>query len=259
MEQEPQVKKIELFALPKIPLIQEGDDIGRIVLEATDASHLPLNDKDVIVIAHKIISKAERRMVLLAKVKPSQEAEELARRTGRSPQLCQVIIGESKRVLYINGSAIITEHLLGYINTSSGVDRSNSGSQAGDLAVLLPEDPDKSARKIRETIMTQTGKEIAVIIADSFGRPWRKGSVGMAIGFAGITPLKSQEQHDLAGRPIKPEVAIIDEISAAASMLMGQADEGFPVIIARGVDYRQDDSSRIQQLLRPYEEDQIWK
>lgn len=259
LEQESQIKKVGLFALPEIPLIQVGDDIGMVILQAIEVSNFPLEEKDVIVIAHKIVSRAEGRIILLSEITPTREAEKLARKTGRSSQLCQVIINESKRILYTNGQAIITEHHLGFINTSSGVDRSNSGSGQGDLAVLLPEDPDKSARKIRETVKAKIGREIAVIIADSFGRPWRKGSVGMAIGVAGINPLKSKEQQDLAGRLIKPEIALVDEIAASASMLMGQADEGRPVVVVRGVDYFQDDSPKIQDLLRPYEEDQIWE
>lgn len=259
LEKEPQIKKIELLALPEIPLIQEGDNIGKIILEGAERCGFKFNDKDVVVIAHKIVSKAEGRTIPLHKVIPTEEAEKLAQKTGRTPQLCQVIIEQSKRVLYTNGPAIITEHNLGFINTSSGIDRSNSGSKEGDLAVLLPQDPDKSARRIRETIIPKAGKNVAIIIADSFGRPWRKGSVGMAIGVAGIAPLKSQEQQDLAGRPIKPEVALVDEIAASASMLMGQANEGLPVVVVRGVDYPRDDSSQIQSLLRPYEEDQIWE
>lgn len=253
------MKKVELFTLPRIPLVKEGDDIGSLILEASEGCGLTILENDIVVIAHKIVSKAEGRIVNLSQVTPSKEASQLAKRTGRDPRHCEVIIRESKRILYTNDRAIITEQKLGFVNTSSGVDRSNSESKEGEIAVLLPEDPDGSAGKIREKLMSVLKVEVAVIINDSMGRPWRKGSVGMAIGLAGISATHKSEKQDLAGRTIRPEIALVDEISASASMLMGQADERVPVVVLRGVDYVVDSNPRIQDLLRPYEEDQIWE
>jgi len=172
--------------------------------------------------------------------------------------LCQLILDNGK-VLYCNGRAIITEDRLGIVNTSAGIDRSNSDSQEGEIAILLPEDPDLSARRIRDMIEELLDVSMSVIVSDSLGRPWRKGSVGMAIGLAGIKAIHAIEKKDLSGRIICPEIALVDEIAAAASILMGQADEGYPVIVVRGVNYTSSDTAGIRDLLRPTSEDQIWK
>lgn len=251
-------KSITLYAIENIPFIKAGDDIGLIIVNYSQDQNLSILDGDVFVVAHKIVSRAENRMVLLSSVVPSQEANDLASKTGRDPRLCQLILNQG-RVLYCNGRAIITEDRLGIVNTSAGIDRSNSGSREGEIAVLLPENPDVSARRIRDKIKELTGLTVAVIVSDSLGRPWRKGSVGMAIGLAGIKAIHAIEKKDLSGRIIYPEIALVDEIAAAASILTGQADEGYPVIVVRGVDYTPSDTVKIQDILRPSAEDQIWK
>lgn len=251
-------KSVTLYVVENIPFIKAGDDLGSIIVNCIQDQNLSILDRDVLVVAQKIVSRAENRMVQLSSVTPSQEANDLASKTGRDPRLCQLILDNSK-VLYCNGRAIITEDRLGIVNTSAGIDRSNSGSQYGGIAVLLPENPDLSARKIRDKIKELLGGTIAVIVSDSLGRPWRKGSVGMAIGLAGIEAIHTTEKKDLSGRIIYPEIALVDEIAAAASILMGQADEGYPVIVVRGVDYTPSDAVRIQDILRPTAEDQVWK
>lgn len=259
LEKEPSTKKLELFAIPGIPIVKQGDNIAGLILEANLKTGLSFQENDIVVIAQKIVSKAEGRTIPLSKVVPSKESLDLAKKTGRDPRLCQVVIEESKKILYTNGRAIITEHRLGFVDTSSGVDRSNSDSKEGEIAILLPLDPDKSARKMRDELMKRAKKNLAVIISDSFGRPWRKGSVGMAIGVAGIKVLHSLERKDLAKRSINPEIALVDEIAGSASILMGEADEGLPVVIVRGVNYLIDNNPQIKDLLRPPEEDQIWE
>lgn len=252
------LKSIALYVIENIPFVKAGDDLGSIIVNCIQDQNLSILNGDVFVIAQKIVSRAENRIVPLSNVMPSQEANDLAFKTGRDPRLCQLIL-DNGRVLYCNGKAIITEDRLGIVNTSAGIDRSNSGSQEGEIAILLPENPDLSAQKIREIIKELLGVAVAVIISDSLGRPWRKGSVGMAIGLAGIEALHIAEKKDLSGRIIRPEIALVDEIAAAASILMGQADEGYPVVIVRGVRYISSNSAKIQDILRPTSEDQIWE
>lgn len=252
-------KPISLHIIENIPFIKAGDDLGLIIANCIQDQNLSILDGDVLVVAQKIVSRAENRMVALSTVAPSQEANDLASKTGRDPRLCQLILDHSNKVLYCNGRAIITEDRIGIVNTSAGIDRSNSGSREGEIAVLLPENPDLSARRIRDKIKELLDVSIAVIVSDSLGRPWRKGSVGMAIGLAGIKAIHATEKKDLSGRIIYPEIALVDEIAAAASILMGQANEGYPVIVVRGVDYMTSDTVKIQDILRPSAEDQIWK
>lgn len=251
-------KSIILYAVENIPFIKVGDDLGTIIADCIQRQGLVVTNGDVFVVAQKIVSRAENRMVQLSSVAPSTEAANLAAKTGRDPRLCQLILDQG-RVLYCNGRAVITEDRLGIVNTSAGIDRSNSGSLDGEVAVLLPEDPDQSARTIRKVIKKSLGVTVAVIISDSLGRPWRKGSVGMTIGLAGIEAIEAVEKKDLSGRVIHPEVALVDEIAAAASIMMGQADEGYPVIVVHGVGYTPSGEVKIQDLLRPATEDQVWE
>jgi coenzyme F420-0:L-glutamate ligase/coenzyme F420-1:gamma-L-glutamate ligase len=252
------MKKLETFGFSGLPIFKKGDDVGKEILKVVNLTGFKFTDGDVVVVAQKIVSKAEGRSVLLSTVTPSKEAIKLAEQTGKDSHLCQLILDESCKVLYTNGGAIITEHKIGYVNTSSGIDRSNSGSKSGDIAVLLPENPDKSASEIRQTIMNETKKEIAVIISDSFGRPWRKGSVGMAIGVSGMNPISVLDQEDLTGRRKKPEIATADELAASASLVMGETNEGIPVAVIRGARYIFASISSIKDLLRPSNEDQVW-
>lgn len=258
-KKESRVKKIELFAIPGLPLIKNGDDLGTFITESAKDSGIILQKGDVVVIASKIVSKAEGRTVFLAEVVPTRKANKLAVQSGKDPRLCQLILEESKQVLFVQNGAIICEHKLGFVCTSAGVDRSNSGSATGEIAVLLPNDPDASARKIRQGIKDLSKAEVAVIISDSFGRPFRKASVGMAVGVAGINTLLKKKKTDLMGRRVNPEIAVVDEIAAAASLLMGQTNEGRPVVVVRRVEFTEGEKARIKDLLRPVEEDQIWE
>lgn len=246
-----------LKSIPGIPFVEAGDDLTCLIPTWLDHANVQLMDHDVLVVAHKIVSRAEGRVVKLVDVRPGQEARNLSIVTGRDARLCQIIMDNGK-VLYTHDSAIMTEDSLGIVNTSAGIDRSNSGSATGDLALLLPVDPDSSARKIGEEIKRYSGRDVAVLISDSLGRPWRRGSVGMAIGVYGIDPILRTNAKDLFGRTITPEIAIADEIVAGAALLMGEADEGTPVVLVRGLGFTFTNRGTIEELIRPVSEDQVW-
>ena len=237
-------------ALPGIPLIKPGDDLPLLIAKAAEDDGLLLADGDVVVVAQKIVSKAEGRVVPLADVHPNAQAEDLARRTGRDARLCQLYLEESKAILEVRGRHVVTVHRLGFIGTGAGVDRSNSGDGSDGHAVLLPLDPDASARGIRDRLRELTGATVAVIVSDSFGSANREGAYGAAIGIAGIRHLEEPEgEIDLFGNPSKPVMNRVDEIASAASILMGQTAAARPVIIARGVPYTREDHSSLARLL----------
>jgi coenzyme F420-0:L-glutamate ligase/coenzyme F420-1:gamma-L-glutamate ligase len=239
-----------LRALPGIPLIKSGDDLPVLITKAAEDDGLALASGDVVVVAQKIVSKAEGRVVPLADVQPSEQAEDLARRTGRDARLCQLYLDESKAILEVKGRHVVTVHRLGFIGTGAGVDRSNAGDGSDGYAVLLPLDPDASARGIRDRLRELTGAVVAVIISDSFGSANREGAYGAAIGIAGIRHLEEPAgEADLFGNLSKPVMNRVDEIASAASILMGQTAAARPVIIARGVPYTRDDHASLARLL----------
>lgn len=243
------MEEIRLIPVKGIPLVNKGDDIASLIVNADNLGGPNISNGDIIVVTHKIVSKSEGALVDLTNVNPSAEAIELAKRTGRDAELVQVYLDEADKILFVKGRIIVTKHRLGYKMSSSGVDFSNSGQRETKIVTLLPRDPDASARKIRHGLSCATGKETAVIIIDSCGRDEREGSIGMAIGIAGISHLEYREQNDLYGNRTRSQIALVDELAAAASMLMGQADEGIPVVIVRGVRYTVDDQASIKNLL----------
>src|SRR5215471_20066083 len=237
-------------ALPGIPLIQPGDDLPALIIQAARDDQLTLADRDVITIAQKIVSKAEGQIVRLSDVTPSPQAEKLARATGRDPRLCQLYLDESKAILEVKGRHVVTVHRLGFQGTGAGVDMSNVADRAEGYAVLLPEDPDASARRIRSGIRERTGATVAVIISDSFGSPAREGAYGAAIGIAGIRHAEEPEgDADLFGNPSKPTINRVDEIASAASILMGQTAAARPIVVGRGIPYTPDENASIARLL----------
>lgn len=239
-------------ALPGIPLIQPGDDLPALIAKAAEADGLALADGDVIVVAQKVVSKAEGRIVRLAGVTPTPEAEELAGRTGRDARLCQLYLDESAAVTEVRGRHVVTVHRLGFTGTGAGVDMSNVADRAEGYAVLLPADPDASARAIRAGLRELAGATVAVIVSDSFGSPVREGAIGAAIGIAGIRHAEQpQGDADLFGNPSTPMMNRVDEIAGAASILMGQTAAARPVIVARGVPYTADEDASITRLLTP--------
>lgn len=242
---------VGLYPIPNIPVIKTGDDIPQIIYQAAKDDGFVFQDRDIVVVTHKIVSKAEGAWVKLAEITPSVYARELAEKTGRDPRLCQVYINESKEILGIKkGKYILTRHRLGFMDTGAGVDSSNSGKPGEEIVTILPKDPDASARKIRSVLKELTGKELAVIICDTFGNEFRDHSISFAIGIAGIQPKAIKDTVDLYGRAKQTASAQVDEITAAAGMLMGQANESVPVVIVRGVEYTISENASIKDILQ---------
>jgi coenzyme F420-0:L-glutamate ligase/coenzyme F420-1:gamma-L-glutamate ligase len=260
MQPPPRSAALSLAAVPGFPLVRAGDDLAQLLLSCLDAASAPLCDGDVLVFAQKIVSKAEGRRVLLADVKVSPRAQALAAQVGKDPRLVELILSESRRIVRAAKDVLIVEHRLGFVMANAGIDQSNvAAAQDGDSALLLPLDPDTSAERLRERISTRSGCRVGVIISDSFGRPWRLGTVGVAIGVAGCPALVDLRGcADLFGRALRVTVVgYADEIAAAASLLMGQADEGQPVVHVRGLRSRAPETGvgGAQALLRPAGED----
>ena len=229
---------ISLLAVPGIPAIRPGDDLARILGDALDAAALLPRHGDVLVVTHKIISKAEARYVSLAEVTPSARARKLAAATGKDAALVEVILSESREVLRFRPGLIVTEHRLGMVLANAGVDHSNvPDGDAGERVLLLPKDPDASSAALRAALEERFGEATAVVVSDSVGRAWRNGVVGLAIGAAGLPALLDlRGRHDLEGRPLKvTQVGLADEIASAAQLLMGEADEGRPAVLVRGL------------------------
>jgi coenzyme F420-0:L-glutamate ligase/coenzyme F420-1:gamma-L-glutamate ligase len=248
-----------LTPLPGIPLIRHGDNLADVIVRAMEANRIRLEDHDILVIAQKIVSKAEGRAVNLASIEPSAQAIELARRTEKDARLVELILQESKEVLRVRPGTIIVEHRLGFVCANAGIDHSNvagAGESAEEWVLLLPADPDRSAGMLRREIHSRTGKQIGVLIIDSHGRAWRNGTVGMAIGIAGLPGLQDlRGKPDLFGFRLRiTQVAVADELAAAASLVMGQAAEGIPVVHAHGFPYALREGS-LRELLRPREQD----
>jgi coenzyme F420-0:L-glutamate ligase/coenzyme F420-1:gamma-L-glutamate ligase len=228
-------KTVTYTALSGIPLIEPGDDLGTVIGDALAAAQIVPLDGDTLVIAQKIVSKAEGRYVDLAEVTPGARARELAAATGKDPRLIEVILGESTDIIRQHKDLLIVAHRLGYVMANAGVDQSNIAGN--DRVLLLPENPDASCATLRAAFARTFGVDMAVVMNDSFGRAWRNGVVGVALGAAGLPALRNLiGKPDLFGRPMRvTEVGIADELAAAASLLMGQADEGTPVVHVRGL------------------------
>jgi coenzyme F420-0:L-glutamate ligase/coenzyme F420-1:gamma-L-glutamate ligase len=232
---------LRLIPLRDFPLVEPGDRLDQLLLESLRANALRLEDGDLLVIAQKVVSKAEGRYVRLADIEPGPEAVALAAAADKDPRQVELILRESREVLRRRPGVIIVEHKLGYVHANAGIDKSNiPGTESDPCVLLLPEDSDRSAENLRHSLATAGGAEIAVIINDSAGRAWRNGTVGMAIGSAGLEPLTNQVgDADLFGRELEiTEVAVADELAAAASFVMGQAAEGLPVVLVRGAQWR---------------------
>jgi len=247
--------QLNLFAITGIPLIAKGDDLVAILTDAISAAGAELRDGDVIVIAQKLISKAEGRTVRLSAVNPSEEAVRLATATEKEPAIAQLIIDESQRILRSRPGVIIAEHKLGFVLANAGIDRSNVEVDP-DVVLLLPADPDGSAEELRSGFEAKLQTRVGVIIADSVGRAWRMGTTGMTLGCAGVEALANlRGRRDMFGRELQvSEHAVADSIASAAELLMGEADEATPVVIVRGLNQGESkQDSRL--LLRPEDED----
>ena len=250
---------LTLTPLPGLPLISPGDDLASLIIHALDRANLVLLDGDILVLAQKIVSKAEGRLVDLSLVTPSPQALELAECTAKDPRLVEVILRESRQVLRTRPGVIIVEHRLGFVCASAGVDHSNVHGASGrpeDWVLMLPEDPDASASALRQRLQAASGAHLGVLIIDSHGRAWRMGTVGVAIGVSGLPGLVDlRGWADLFGFRLQiTQVGIADELAAAASLVMGQAAEGTPVVHVRGFPYSLREAS-LGELLRPRDQD----
>jgi coenzyme F420-0:L-glutamate ligase/coenzyme F420-1:gamma-L-glutamate ligase len=229
------LKSFTAIALENFPLIRPGDDIAKIIVETAGRNCLQIEDGDIIVIAQKIFSKAENRIVRLKNMVPSRKAEQIARKTGKSPKFAELVLRETKRIVKASPETLLVEDKRNLICINAGIDKSNVKGRGN--FTLLPEKPDVSAQKCRSEIKKLTGKNVAVVICDTYSRPFRRGQVNFAIGMAGIRLFKDYRgKEDLFGQILKVKnVAIVDEIAAAAELLMGQAKEATPVVIFKGL------------------------
>lgn len=229
---------VTLTAVPDFPPVQPGDDVAGLLLACLRSAQMVLQDGDILAIAQKIVSKAEGRTVNLAHVSPSQKAREVAAQVGKDPRLVEVVLQESTEISRMGHGVLIVRHRLGFTCANAGIDRSNVAPPGEEETVLLlPRDPDASAARLRQALQDQLGVRIGVLITDSHGRPFRLGTVGMAIGVAGLPALWDRRgERDLYGYELQhTEVGVADEIAAAAGLLMGQAAEGRPVVLVRGL------------------------
>ena len=250
---------LTLTSLQNIPLIRQGDPLADILLNSLKQSDLNIQDNDILVLAQKIVSKTEGRMVNLADVTPSPRAIELAPQIDKDPRLIELILRESNEVLRVRKGVIVVEHKLGFVCANAGIDHSNvmgDGNTNEEFVLLLPENPDASAKKLREEIKQRTGKTVGIMIIDSHGRAWRNGTVGICIGLSGIPALVDERGWaDLFGYTLKATiVGVADELAAAASLVMGQAAEGTPAVHVRGFPYPLGEGS-LAELIRPKDMD----
>ncbi len=248
-----------LTPLSGIPLIHHGDNLADHIIQALQKNKITLEDHDIFVLAQKVVSKAEGRIVNLATVSPSQRAIDLARQAEKDARVVELVLRESNEILRTRPGTIIVEHKLGFVCANAGIDHSNvagEGNATEEWVLLLPVEPDGTAERIRKEIETRTGKRIGILIIDSHGRAWRNGTVGVAIGIAGLPGLQDlRGKPDLFGFTLRiTQVGVADELAAAASLVMGQASEGTPIVHVRGFPYPLRAAS-LKELLRPKDED----
>ncbi len=249
--------ELTLRALDGVPAVKAGDDLTAIILAALSASGQALRDNDVVILAQKIVSKAEGRLIDLNGIQPSVKAVEIAAQSDKDPRVVELILEESDEILRVRPGAIIVGHRLGFVAANAGIDQSNIGNgPEDDRVLLLPLDPDGTCAKLRTELKAKTGADVVVMIIDSIGRAWRTGTVGTAIGLSGMAGLLDlRTKPDLFGRPLKTsELGLADELASAASLIMGQASEGRPIVLARGVPYPRREGNAYE-LIRPKEID----
>jgi coenzyme F420-0:L-glutamate ligase/coenzyme F420-1:gamma-L-glutamate ligase len=229
--------KLEIIPVSGLPIIEKGVDVGEIIVKAVKDMGESFIDGDILVIAHSIVSRAEGMSISLKEVVPSAFAQNIAEATGKDPRQVEVILRNCRKIVRMGDGVLICETPHGFVCANAGVDASNSGGT--DIVIALPKDPDKSAENIRRKVKELTGVDVAVIISDTFGRPFRKGTINVAIGCSGINPLWDRRgEKDLFGRTLLSKVTCIaDELASAAELVMGQADEAIPAAIIRGYKY----------------------
>jgi len=230
-----QAKTINIIGLEGFPLVKVGDDLAKIIAETANQNAVSIEDGDIVVVAQKVVSKTEGRVVRLRDVKPSERGKNMAKAASKDPRFVELVLKEAKKILKVSPETLIIENEKGLVCINAGIDKSNVSGK--DSYALLPEDPDKSAERIRYRIMELTGRRVAVVISDTFSRPFRKGQVEFAIGIAGINPFKDYRgQEDLFNYILKVKnIALVDEIASAAELVMGQGKEATPVVIIRNL------------------------
>jgi len=253
------VQEISIIGLEGFPFVKTGDNLAILIVETTDKENISINNGDIIVIAQKVVSKANGRVVQPKTAKPSDRAEKVAEITSKDARFVELVLKEAKRIVKASQEILIVENKSGLICINSGIDKSNVSGE--DSFTLLPEDSDESARKIRAQIMKLTGKKVAVIISDTYSRPFRKGQVGFAIGLAGIHPFKDYRgQRDLFNYILRVKnVALADEIASAAELVMGQGAEGIPVAIVKNVRRAELDGTFSAESLNISKEEDLFK
>jgi coenzyme F420-0:L-glutamate ligase/coenzyme F420-1:gamma-L-glutamate ligase len=246
---------VRIIALEGLPVVKEGDDLAELICSCAERAGVGIEDGDVVVITHVVVSRAEGSVVNLDEVEPSEFAQALGRRFNKDPALVEVVLRQSKSIVRMGGGNLICETMHGFVCANAGVDRSNV---AGDRNVaLLPVDPDGSARRVRRRIRELTGKDVAVVVADTQGRPFREGQVNVAIGVAGIDPIRDRRgESDLFGYVLMVKrTGVADELASAAELVIGQADEGIPAAIIRGYSYPRSEDAKATKMIRPREKD----
>lgn len=246
---------VQVIGIEGLPIIETGDSVAKLVCEAARKQGTLIRDGDILVVTHVFVSPAEGNVVNLDDVVPSGFAKRWAEQFGKDPALVEIVLRESKGISRMSDGMLITETKHGFICANSGVDRSNVPGERN--VALLPENADKSARKIRKEVRKMTGCDVAVIVSDTHGRPLRHGEINIAIGVAGIKPVRDRRgEKDLFGYVLRvKQTAIADELASAAELVIGNADEGIPVAIVRGYNYPKSDTAKAVELVRPKEKD----
>lgn len=246
---------IQVIGVEGIPIVKAGDNVGELICEAAKRQGTPLQSGDIVVVTHVVVSRAEGQVVNLDNVMPSEFAKNIAEQYGKDPALVEVVLRESKSIRRMGDGILITESKHGFTCANSGVDKSNVPGER--IVALLPADPDASADRIRQEIGRLTGCDVAVIISDTHGRPFREGEINVAIGVAGIKPIRDRRgEKDLFGYILRvKQTAIADELASAAELVIGQADEGIPVAIIRGYYFQRSDCAKASELIRSKEKD----
>jgi len=246
---------VQVIAVEGLPLIKKGDNLGALIVEAAKKQNTPIQEKDILVVTHVVVSKAEGNVINLDTVKPSKRAREIAQKTDKDPAMVEVILQETREIVRLGQNSIITETKSGIVCANAGVDRSNVSGERN--VVPLPKDPNVSAQNIRREIMRLVGVDVAVIVSDTHGRPFRMGEINVAVGVAGLKPIRDRRgEKDLFDYVLRiKQTAVADELSSAAELVIGQSNEGIPVAIIRGYNYQADENASARNLTRPKEKD----
>lgn len=246
---------IQIIGIEHLPIVKTGDNLAELICNAAENQGIHIQNGDILVITHVIVSRAEGRVVNLDEVVPSEFAKSIAKQYGKDPTLVEAVLQETKSIRRMGDGKLITETKHGFICANSGIDKSNVPGERN--VALLPEDPDRSAEEIREKLRRSTGCDVAVIISDTHGRPLRKGEMNVAIGIAGIKALRDRRgESDLFGYVLRvKQTAVVDELASAAELAIGQANEGIPVAVIRGYNYLKSENAKATHLIRPKEED----